>query len=386
MSLVRGSLLVFLLLLSGAGSTASAPPLSAPSFSGASSDVSLGEGGTSPLGMPGKGQGRVQTAEGHPGDRPEGNPSDAELGQGEGEGRGRGDDGNAVDGEALDSSENSVVEVAHSQEEEEEEEEEDEGKDGDDGDDNDNDSGNDNDGAEDDDDADADNEEEAEQSEGGEPGDDDDEPEDVAASLEACSEQRSRGKVLHDQGDFEGAQLAFSRASGALEGSITTQRSLSSSSDATASSLRLLVEQYSTCKIHEALCHLKRGDNARAIACCSDSLGESTASGGSAILDHTLSEMVPPSVRARAFHRRAKAKLSMEDEVGAMDDARTSAFLGDARGVQLLGKLMRDQGGAGSSGSNPGGSSQMADLFQGMFDPPASSSSSSSFSSSSSST
>ena len=51
---------------------------------------------------------------------------------------------------------------------------------------------------------------------------------------------------------------------------------------------------------------------------------------------------VSPFIRARAYHRRAKAKLALEDRTGALQDARSAAFLGDSRGVALYGRLMRE--------------------------------------------
>jgi len=48
-----------------------------------------------------------------------------------------------------------------------------------------------------------------------------------------------------------------------------------------------------------------------------------------------------PAINARAYHRRAKAKMALGDNSGALQDARTASFLGDGKAVALYGKLMR---------------------------------------------
>ena len=59
------------------------------------------------------------------------------------------------------------------------------------------------------------------------------------------------------------------------------------------------------------------------------------------------------AVRARAYHRRAKARLALEDSSGALEDSRSAAFLGDRNAVALYGRLMRESG--ASSGTGLGG-------------------------------
>jgi len=72
------------------------------------------------------------------------------------------------------------------------------------------------------------------------------------------------------------------------------------------------------------------------------------------------------AVRARAFHRRAKARLALGDSVGALDDSRSAAFLGDRNAVALYGRLMREQptgGSAHDSNDDGGGGNTIGDLF-----------------------
>ena len=69
---------------------------------------------------------------------------------------------------------------------------------------------------------------------------------------------------------------------------------------------------------------------------------------------------IPAQIRARAHHRRAKARLSLGDLDGALEDARSAAFMGDRNAVQFYGRLMREgsgtSSGGGASGSAGGGS------------------------------
>ena len=60
-------------------------------------------------------------------------------------------------------------------------------------------------------------------------------------------------------------------------------------------------------------------------------------------------------MRARAYHRRAKARLALEDSSGALEDSRSAAFLGDRNAVALYGRLMRESGASSSSGLGGGG-------------------------------
>ena len=127
---------------------------------------------------------------------------------------------------------------------------------------------------------------------------------------------RLQGKDLHDQGDFEKAAQLFEQAADILEGNDQ--------------------ETSATCRLHQALCHLKSSDYERCWKAC-DSVIESTFEG------------IPVPIRARAYHRRAKAKLGLKDSNGALQDARSAAFLGDSKAVGLYGKILRESSGTSSS-------------------------------------
>jgi hypothetical protein len=54
---------------------------------------------------------------------------------------------------------------------------------------------------------------------------------------------------------------------------------------------------------------------------------------------------------ARAYHRRAKARLALGRPDRALEDARSAAFLGDRKAVALYGRLMREHPGADPAGA-----------------------------------
>lgn len=151
----------------------------------------------------------------------------------------------------------------------------------------------------------------------------------LAKFREEASKLRQKGKEAHDEGQFETAAQRFSEASEKLHEWIKT------SPDAS--------EEFATCLLHQALCHLKSDQNEAAKQVCTQMLEEC--------------DDVAPALRARAFHRRAKAELELGDDVTALQDARSAAFLGDRKAVALYGKLMRE--------SSPGMSSNPADMFLG---------------------
>ncbi|KAL7437250.1 hypothetical protein ACHAXM_005536, partial [Skeletonema potamos] len=68
----------------------------------------------------------------------------------------------------------------------------------------------------------------------------------------------------------------------------------------------------------------------------------------------TTTTTIPPQIRARAHHRRAKARLALGDLDGALEDARCAAFMGDRNAVQFYGRLMRE-GGATTAAVTTGG-------------------------------
>jgi hypothetical protein len=146
-----------------------------------------------------------------------------------------------------------------------------------------------------------------------------------SSSLTAiATELRLEGKKHHDQGDFVKAAEVFQRAADTL---------LSGDGDG-VTKLRMS-EDYATCRLHQALCNLKSENYELCIEACTDVLqdGSDDASSGSS---HS------PAINARAYHRRAKAKMALGDNAGALQDARTASFLGDGKAVNLYGKLMRE--------------------------------------------
>jgi len=70
-----------------------------------------------------------------------------------------------------------------------------------------------------------------------------------------------------------------------------------------------------------------------------------------------------PAVRARAHHRRAKARLALGDTTGALDDSKSAAFLGDRNAVALYGRLMRESGDGGIFGGGGDAAGGMESLF-----------------------
>lgn len=228
-----------------------------------------------------------------------------------------------------------------------------------------------------------------------------------------ASNLRIQGKQLHDDGDFQSAAQTFQKAASELDFVISIyqenlhehheEEELGESGDSDCdhdnynerdhlshSDLLKLSEERATCRLHEALCHLKNKNYADSIVSCTDVLMDgvqivpftekynddeedeekNTVYGNNAKEHQAVVVRISPSggggktatstielsaaVRARAYHRRAKARLALGDTTGALDDARSAAFLGDRNAVALYGKLMRE---SGSSSSLFGGSS-----------------------------
>ena len=165
----------------------------------------------------------------------------------------------------------------------------------------------------------------------------DDEDESSSSLIEIATTLRLEGKKYHDEGDFIKAAEVFQKAADTL---------LEGDGDNTKSS-----EDYATCRLHQALCHLKSKNYELCIDACTDVLQESdlTAAGvGGGGSTHL------PAINARAYHRRAKAKMALGDNSGALQDARTASFLGDGKAVALYGKLMRESSSTDlSSAINP---------------------------------
>lgn len=139
---------------------------------------------------------------------------------------------------------------------------------------------------------------------------------------EKSSSMRLEGKKLHDDADYTAAAEAFRRSALLLEPFLDDNTECA--------------EDWSTCRLHEALCCLKAEDPQTAVVACTRVLDRPSTSG---------------AVRARALYRRAKAYTGLDENDQALQDARAAAFLGDRRGVALYGQLMRESPTGSSSSS-----------------------------------
>ncbi len=216
-------------------------------------------------------------------------------------------------------------------------------------------------------------------------------------------ELRTRGKGLHDSGDFTTAADTFHQAAKELETAVANLNDNQDGTSQTKETLELLVqlaEERATCRLHEALCHLKNKNYSQSIVSCTDVLldgvqvvpldgsevdsydeyddteaeeeeGENdkdrkstsqpktavvriSPNGGGGVTAMKKSPELSAAVRARAYHRRAKARLALEDTAGALEDSRSAAFLGDRNAVALYGRLMRESGGSSAGGLGTG--------------------------------
>ena len=152
---------------------------------------------------------------------------------------------------------------------------------------------------------------------------DTDSDDDSSSLTEMATALRLEGKRHHDEGDFVKAAEVFREAADTL---------LNGDDE---DSMRLS-EDYATCRLHQALCNLKSENYELCIEACTDVLQDDSESAGAGSNNHQ------PAINARAYHRRAKAKMALGDNAGALQDARTASFLGDNKAVNLYGKLMRE--------------------------------------------
>jgi len=139
-----------------------------------------------------------------------------------------------------------------------------------------------------------------------------------------ATELRQKGKTSHDSGDFSSAAVSFGTAADLL---------LQCGSE----------EDAATCRIHEALCRWKNDEYDECVRVCGTVLRDTDDDNEEEEGPCHRPAFLSAAVRARAHHRRAKGKMSLGDEEGALDDARAAAFLGDGGAVALYGRLMRDR-------------------------------------------
>ena len=147
----------------------------------------------------------------------------------------------------------------------------------------------------------------------------------IEEAVQKSSELRTEGKKLHDEANFVEAAAKFAAAGDLLAPVLATDDSVA--------------DDFATCRLHQALCCLKSEEYGLAIVSCTEVL-ELPQEGRSS---------VEPALRARAFHRRAKARVELGEAAAALQDARSAAFLGDRKAVALYGKLMRESSGGSSS-------------------------------------
>ena len=184
------------------------------------------------------------------------------------------------------------------------------------------------------------------------------EDEEDEEEIEDPTELRLKGKECHDQGDFIQAAKLFKKAADSIQQRKAVGKDDGESDEVEADNNddATTTEEFVTCRLHEALCHLKSENYEDCIVACSNVLeGDETYS---------------PAVKARAYHRRAKAKLALEDSSGALQDARSAAFLGDRRAVAFYGKLMRE---SSPFGNGDGGGDSSSSALQGLANSPSAS-------------
>jgi len=151
---------------------------------------------------------------------------------------------------------------------------------------------------------------------------------------------RTQGKELHDSRLYEQAAQSFALAAEGLDHLQNKQRqSRLAAENEDADDMAALFEEvdsnsmqedYATCRLHQALCHTKDGSYQEAVEACNF------------VILATTNSMLSPAVRARALYRRARARMALHQLSEAKQDARSAAFLGDTKAVDLYGQLLRD--------------------------------------------
>jgi len=187
----------------------------------------------------------------------------------------------------------------------------------------------------------------------------------------SASYKRAMAKTHHDNGNLKDASIAFREAAMLLDEAMEalSQSSSINDNDAKEEEEGNIAVERATCRLHEALCLLKDGRPGDCVEACTDVLEDDVTvvpldneseNGDDDDADPTQQAAVvkiipattttgasnkpaiPAQIRARAHHRRAKARLALGDLDGALEDARSAAFMGDRNAVQFYGRLMRE--------------------------------------------
>ena len=222
-------------------------------------------------------------------------------------------------------------------------------------------------------------------------------PPEILTKRTSASDLRVAGVAHHHDGDLASAADVFLKAAEELEAGIHIFEELLPEEEQEPSELAEMVEEAATCRLHEALCHLKQQKYALCIQSCTavledgvqvvpldeddsnadgdanamdgdenkaggDDAGAATEkraavirvtpTGGGSVATFTAKSSRPrisAAARARAYHRRAKARLALQDISGAIEDAKEAAYLGDRNAVSLYGRILREHSSTGGS-------------------------------------
>jgi hypothetical protein len=192
--------------------------------------------------------------------------------------------------------------------------------------------------------------------------------------LDLCDEEKQQRKGSSLNSTISGEQAFFEETNAANDS--TSSDSVFSSDDR-----KDLAEEAAACHLHQALCQLKNNDARDSLIACNKVINDadyvvSDSNEASSGLYHGVA--LSSAVTSRAFHRRAKSKLALNDLDGALSDARSAAFLGDRGAVALYGKLMRQGNNPsleseGQMGSSFGGNDRSPDPSNWLLGPAAAS-------------
>ena len=186
----------------------------------------------------------------------------------------------------------------------------------------------------------------------------------INSRREEASELRALGKEFHDEGDLTQAASLFDKAASILNSLFSNlssrERNLVNDDQGDDVLIDEISQEAATCRLHQALCALKNQEYQTCIDACTSLLDDDNIDreidkehektdedilNRNEITKLTFTKPhLSAAIRARAHHRRAKARLGLSDTDGALEDARTAAFLGDRGAVALYGRLMREKG------------------------------------------